>query len=52
MQNSLRQQNTVKKARLQIEDCVDDYFSKNGIHRKFIVELALLRFLKTFGGVN
>ena len=31
----------LRKARLQIEDCFDDYLSKHGIHWKFIVELAL-----------
>ena len=30
----------LRKARLQIEDCGDDYLSKHGIHWKFIVELA------------
>ena len=30
----------LRKARLQIEDCVDDYLSKHGIHWKFIVKLA------------
>ena len=30
----------LRKAKLQIEDCVDDYLSKHGIHWKFIIELA------------
>ena len=30
----------LRKARLQIEDCANDYLSKHGIHWKFIVELA------------
>jgi len=30
----------LSKARLQASDCIDDYLSKQGIHWKFIVELA------------
>ena len=40
----------LSKARLQASDCVDDYLSKQGIHRKFIVELA--PWMGGFYGVN
>ena len=39
MQSILKQLNKWK-AKLQVSDCVDDYLSKQGIHWKFIVELA------------
>ena len=37
MRSNLRQ---LRKAILQVSDCVDDYLSTQGIHQKFIVELA------------
>ena len=30
----------LSKARLKVSDCVDDYLCKQGIHWKFLVELA------------